>query len=693
MHGNDRLSAEPTKSNPTRGALVNDIYAIHFHCYDRIVSSPDSPSFQPSRSDLNPHTDTGQYQGHSHSNFIATETLASCDSASVPPQLGHHFESSACENHLCSSPPTSSPPLLFSPSSPTSSQSSAIEPLGYSASPKEAHETLSMSERSNLTRSQDQLSVHQTNDSEEGHNVDTYATSESRGPVVMTSHYAVLAPDSHSEPGSSLSDHLNLLPDKPYSSQEIDVDAEFEPVDPSDDAIGPMQPEFSTTLLPQRAHTLVQESASTWLSSDSSPVAGQAVPTDIHRPTSSPQSMLLLSSLPPSSPPSSSPLEDTASPGVENTEAEALRASQEKIDDTSPSLSTLQRDYTMEKMSVSDEQLVVLSKRTPEAPNPEFKHIELPVFDLDSRLILGKRKVENEGVDMSMSQPFKNDDRPALIQDVVSRSTLPNPKRPTIAAQKVQHKKLTTPFRSPVLKRPKSGVGPMKGSTPQAQSLPPAIEERVEQVVPPVTFSAFDTTDTKKKHRTQRAGAQFKSPLSIDASSKLVSSIRMTPTIQALERKLQLLKRALKIKRDGEEEALRALLDKWTEAGREIAWEVWQLVKDNANSEDRGWDRSRSKGNGKPAFEDSWGWTSDEKTARDTERNWGWNVERHDQGTADDVMDETNMAGDIEGTETCRYEDDMDGKKQNTLGTMLMQLGIAPETLGWNEEEGAFQGE
>jgi hypothetical protein len=35
--------------------------------------------------------------------------------------------------------------------------------------------------------------------------------------------------------------------------------------------------------------------------------------------------------------------------------------------------------------------------------------------------------------------------------------------------------------------------------------------------------------------------------------------------------------------------------------------------------------------------------------------------------------------------------EDEEPRRQDTLGTMLMQLGIAPETLGWNEEEENFE--
>ena len=177
----------------------------------------------------------------------------------------------------------------------------------------------------------------------------------------------------------------------------------------------------------------------------------------------------------------------------------------------------------------------------------------------------------------------------------------------------------------------------------------------------------------KKRHRTQRAAAQFKSPLSTDASLNIVPSVRLTPTIQAQERKLQILKRAIKVQRDGEEETLKTLLKKWTEAGREVAWEVWELVKDNERTDDRG---SKAKPSRK-SIEDGWGWN---ETTSEKERNWGWDV------VPNTKADPNNYTGPIE----CEDEEE---KRQDTLGTMLMQLGIAPETLGWNDDEENFEAE
>lgn len=182
-----------------------------------------------------------------------------------------------------------------------------------------------------------------------------------------------------------------------------------------------------------------------------------------------------------------------------------------------------------------------------------------------------------------------------------------------------------------------------------------------------------------KRHHTQRAAGQFKSPLSADTSLKVVSSVRLTPTIQAQERKLQLLKRAVKVKRDGDEGTLEMLRVKWTEAGREVAGEVWDLVKDNRSSDDRNFKTTP----GRRPSEDGWGW-DDKSTSAEKERNWGWDVvPTRNTRSEDEEADASNYAGPTDSEE--------EDKKQDTLGTMLMQLGIAPETLGWNEEEENFE--
>lgn len=251
-----------------------------------------------------------------------------------------------------------------------------------------------------------------------------------------------------------------------------------------------------------------------------------------------------------------------------------------------------------------------------------------------------------------------------------SMNGIPYPKRSSIAAHRLQQKKLARPFRSPVLPqaskvefKPKASATDLRGDAVLSCSPTPKEGNNQEHV-----SSSSTTLDSRIKYRTTRAATQFKSPLSAPNNVLNDSSlVRLTPTIQALERKLQILKRAVKVREDVQEEVLEGLVKKWTEAGREVAWEVWNLVKDNA-SFDGGHGNSRSS---KRAFQGSWGWESpgDAKKPRgeEMERNWGW-----------DVVPISS-----------RGEEEEEAPK-HTLGTMLMQLGVAPDTLGWNDDEGSF---
>ncbi|KAF7355101.1 hypothetical protein MSAN_01425700 [Mycena sanguinolenta] len=189
---------------------------------------------------------------------------------------------------------------------------------------------------------------------------------------------------------------------------------------------------------------------------------------------------------------------------------------------------------------------------------------------------------KNENV--TSSHKRKREDE--AIPEIIVRP--PNPKRPTLASQKLQRKTLVKPFL------------PDKG---------------------PSSAEQF-TRDDLKKHRTQRASGQFKSPLPLAVAS-IPSAVRQTPTIQTLERKVQLLRRAVKVKKTGEEQTLQALVKKWTEAGREVAWEVWALVKDQENGNGDDWGKAKSE---KRKFEDSWGWNEDSssKKVKTEWENWGW---------------------------------------------------------------------
>ncbi|KAG2339855.1 hypothetical protein BDR05DRAFT_567651 [Suillus weaverae] len=252
----------------------------------------------------------------------------------------------------------------------------------------------------------------------------------------------------------------------------------------------------------------------------------------------------------------------------------------------------------------------------------------------------------------------------------------PAPKRATLASQQRQFKKLVAPFRSPLILNkdedpPSEDL--LKCKSPLSILLAPPSAPKMP-LTPQHARVAPSVTPAKTRVRTLKAASQFKSPLSssASASSGRGSSIRLTPTVQSLERKLQLLKRAVKVKENDEEKTLVRLIKKWTEAGREVAYELWDLVKDSANKDvGMGWDRSKGK-----------------MGSRDS--NWGWaspGIKR--EGYPENEMNTaTENALDEGYTDKILSEDDE--QSRNTMGTMLRQLGIATETLGWDEDAEVF---
>jgi hypothetical protein len=155
----------------------------------------------------------------------------------------------------------------------------------------------------------------------------------------------------------------------------------------------------------------------------------------------------------------------------------------------------------------------------------------------------------------------------------------------------------------------------------------------------------------------------------------------MTPTVQALEAKVMTLKRAIKVKNEDDEATLEDLTRKWRNAGQEVAYELFQLIKENMDDEGN-WMSQNSSTSKKRKFEDSWGWqdSSGSSKAGRFENSWGW--------------DEASNRQETEGhTETVTPEEREQGEQENpeqTLGLMLRQLGIDPKTLGWNEADEVF---
>ena len=139
-------------------------------------------------------------------------------------------------------------------------------------------------------------------------------------------------------------------------------------------------------------------------------------------------------------------------------------------------------------------------------------------------------------------------------------------------------------------------------------------------------------------HYTKAVSRPFKSPFKspLSSLSSLITKSVTSPNIQALERRLQLLKRAVKIKADEEEGKLEELITKWRSVGREVSWEVWSVVREQG--QENSWRMGSSKqwsGLGGP--ERSWGWdnTTGHKKETDFESNWG-NATTDGDGTGDE---------------------------------------------------------
>lgn len=144
-----------------------------------------------------------------------------------------------------------------------------------------------------------------------------------------------------------------------------------------------------------------------------------------------------------------------------------------------------------------------------------------------------------------------------------------------------------------------------------------------------------------------------------------------------------ILKRAIKIVSNKEDEKLKCLIEKWTLAGREVAWELWSIMKDRS-LEDAMWTK---EGNG---FNDSWNWAS--------KRGWGYEDRTENNPDEESVGDsssfsqvEAEMWNSINTQNAMkRQETENDRGSPHTLGTMLRSYGIADDILGWNNDEEDF---
>ena len=245
----------------------------------------------------------------------------------------------------------------------------------------------------------------------------------------------------------------------------------------------------------------------------------------------------------------------------------------------------------------------------------------------------------------------------------------PAPRRATLASQHHQFQKLAAPFRPP-LKLPVVTDG--LAQSVNNRKVEPTISATLETSQDKINLKECTTIPLHHKAlNTSRPVTQFKSPLVNRVLPADSRTIRLTPALQELERKLQLLKRAIKVKEDVEEEVLTRLVGKWIEAGREVAYDIWDATKDAGNSDGNAASIYRSRG---------WENTND----RDTP--WGWDAKPGDAG--EESCDPDPSEGPYTAGRLAAEADDDVGC--NTLGTMLRQLGIAPEIFGWDDDRETF---
>ncbi len=226
------------------------------------------------------------------------------------------------------------------------------------------------------------------------------------------------------------------------------------------------------------------------------------------------------------------------------------------------------------------------------------------------------------------------------------------------------------------------------------------------------TQSRLNSVSELAKDYTTNAAKQFKSPFSTPMASNpsapsvgttivAGSSVKALKTVQSLQARVQKLKQAVKLKEgDGEDERrLEELVTKWRTVAREVAWQVWDTVKDCDPGESLkvrkgGWDEvgpplSKKQGEVRGlqagwGLESGWGY-DDAKGKGNIEGSWGW-----DKGGEMDVDGKEGLTA-ADGAMEIDEEDTQ--VENHSLGTMLRHLGVNPETLGWDEDEGDFVGD
>ncbi|KIP12885.1 hypothetical protein PHLGIDRAFT_138535 [Phlebiopsis gigantea 11061_1 CR5-6] len=401
-------------------------------------------------------------------------------------------------------------------------------------------------------------------------------------------------------------------------------------------------------------------------------------------------------------------------------------------------------DGASERKAAEDD--LPLPSSQPRSSSPDRVFSSPPPYDFSSpptspqllpddgskEVVEDTRMLDDANAEPKVSSPAKK--RPAeddLREDVKRVRTIerytppppPNPKRATLLGQKKQQRKLVQPFRSPIVKlndilAGKDGVYASGRARPAEKRFG---SEPREDAGSGDDFGASTSSATESpganvaaaatKDRTARAGKPFKSVVlnvgktDVCLTAGATSGVKTGSTIQALQARVQKLKQAIRIRDEREAESercLEVLVSKWRSVGRDVAWLVWDTVKDldpgdslkvlptrggwGEDDDVRRTGKSKGKGCG-GGFQSGWGWNDekggDGKTAG-FNSNWGWDDKKEDGPVNDDQADVVD--------EQMEVEEDVP-VQNHSLGTMLRHMGVDPETLGWDEDEGDFVGE
>ncbi|KZT37622.1 hypothetical protein SISSUDRAFT_829484 [Sistotremastrum suecicum HHB10207 ss-3] len=200
------------------------------------------------------------------------------------------------------------------------------------------------------------------------------------------------------------------------------------------------------------------------------------------------------------------------------------------------------------------------------------------------------------------------------------------------------------------------------------------------------------------------AKLSFKSPFarkSGESTERKITNLN----VRALEAQVQTLHRAIKILEKNEDEELELLGKKWVSVGRDVAWELWKVLKEQTSGSWGNDDEYLSTSKSKPKASSSanWGYSDESKQdVRASNDGWGWAQTNSDTGksSGDSLWTTgTHVVPENDHSPAVEHEDDTEGSdhdnstfkdQEDSVGTMLRQLGIASETLGWDDAEGEF---